>query len=324
MEEQVVLTCPQCGKTISVTNDWRRVVCDKCGAVMTRDVEPTSDDFIDVVSSVRSKTRTAVCVVALLLILGAGVVFFTMSHVYYSTRYSYDDDYEVERELVDPWENVEIFYSGRSGEGHVVVEGNGYIYYSVNNNYNLKNGDEIVVTAESYTFDLTSTTKTFVLDEFEELLSDPSNLSDKALSLIERTSQVQNRKNIYDNSSKSTDTFTQPERVGLYVLSDDLENIVYDVYKVYWTTSKGAVYEFYTVVKYHNLVIRDDSTPITINYDTVTYVGNYGSPATHYGVSYSDVANDRTVCGYATYEDVQLDLIDKMDKPMKVNSYIVK
>ena len=173
-------------------------------------------------------------------------------------------------EIVDPFDDCEITFSGLSGEGTVVVNytGNLDIYFDADEEYYLSNGDTITVTAYTGWYDeindetfinkgiiVEQTQKEFTVEGLTAYVTSASEITDE--SIDEMMSQV-------------NDIFLSQS--SYWASNVTYNGCVYTGY--YFTRSKNSNSNYIYVVCNIAAVIDDDGTEIPVNYFDVVRFSN--------------------------------------------------
>ena len=199
--------------------------------------------------------------------------------------------------IVDPFEDLEVSFSGLSGKGELSYDYTGDlpISFSISNSYSLRNDDTVTITAQygwsninddTFIEDgiiVENTSKEYTVTGLEEYITDASQITDEAIK--EMMAQV-NDINLSNTASWSKDvTYNECVFTGAYLLdrktSDD--NSVYIVCNISATINdkhgETPVNYFYAV-QFHDLTIDSDGN---VNVNTNNY-NTYG-PTVYYDCS---------------------------------------
>lgn len=290
--------CPHCGAQLEVPDETCGAVCPEC----------------DTEFSIADRRDYSWWLIA--VVVAACIAWLVAWHYIREPAADLVPDTTYDVEEIDPFDGVQITFTGKNGYGSGSVESRPGVWYSFSS-HSLVNGDTVTVTAESYTYSLTRTKMEVVVSGLDEFVSDPARLSADQLSTIERVSRktLQERLGRNYTSYEVKDSVVLGDRVVIYVLHEPKENILYDVYSVYWHTYHGDNFTAYMVCKYTNLVARDN--PVSLDYETVWCEGDSIS-TTDRGYDFSYAKYDRYIPGYWTFDDAEIDLTVKQQKPMTV------
>ena len=181
-------------------------------------------------------------------------------------------------EKVNPFDYVDIKFTGLSGVGNANVEiilndkgiDDHNLFLHLSKETGLKEGEEITLTATSYSFDLLETSKTYIVNGLDFYLNNLNAITSAGLKSIHDQTKSMNDNNI--RAFKLTDNVLYRENVKMYLLLDeDGNNEVYDIEKVTFTL-KEKMYPYYLVSYYKNLVIRNDEDS-SISFEGAKYTG---------------------------------------------------
>ncbi len=192
-----------------------------------------------------------------------------------------------EADVVDLFKDIEIEIEGVSPDLNISVNNNNSdkfirtVTYSLSKSYGLANDEKITITANYNKNDAMEAGLVVAEDTMEYTIKDQpfyasskDDLKDEALNTI-KSDLLENVKNEIEDNGKYiitsnyddvsySETFTnsEPELVNMYILtpkkSDSYylsSNIVYGIYKVIYTSSTGANYEWYYVAKIEDVAI---------------------------------------------------------------------
>lgn len=186
-------------------------------------------------------------------------------------------------ELIDPFEKIEIGYNGISSEGYISVEtpadSEEYIqnlWYSVEPDYNLSNGDTVRVSinnydeeyyAEEYGIGFSSTEKTYTVSGLGEYVSGAADISEDMLEQM--ISQGTDELTAYAAKNWSGSlSLDGVEYIGNYFLKAKgndsyLQNKLILVYKVDSTitveeSGEQTAVSYYTCIMYSNIIKEND------------------------------------------------------------------
>ena len=139
---------------------------------------------------------------------------------------------EIER--VDPFEGLEVTFSGNSGDGYVDITYNGpneligSYDFEASEYFGLSNGDEITVTfsgyegfEDFYNFEPTRMENTYVVEGLREIVRNMSDISPAWLSSLQACAEEHIRESIADYTSGADYTVGDLEYVGSALIVDD-------------------------------------------------------------------------------------------------------
>lgn len=200
-----------------------------------------------------------------------------------------------ERVSFDPFQYINVIYSGIAPEGSAIIERTGaspidgieYSIISDNQGKNLKNGDTIKVSA-SVPFDnfedicldagfvLETTTKEYTVEGLDSYATSISQISTELIAELNKQSEDVFYSHTKWGSDETVDSF---EYVGGYVLSikDGLSvgygeswNYYYMVYKV-TVTNPGETFSYYYYVRYRDVITKTDGSSDIYDINEVDY-----------------------------------------------------
>ena len=311
MEQSI--KCPNCRATINWNDDEHNVVCPYCGEGFTVEEE---QEPIDQNKQVLRVVLIVGCIIAAVV---TGILISVFSFISSVVKDMESDpesttyDYDMSEEDLDPFEDMTVTFTGVSGSGYADVEGSSSVYYTVNKNHTLHNGDVITIEAESYLYNLTRTECNVTVEGLEEYLVDPNTINDATLETLYKFSAKTIRQ--YINGGTGSSKVTIDGRVAIIALSGNDTNYVFDCYKATLTSVTGKSYDIYVTSKYTDLITRNDNA--SIDYNGVRCDGPYLS--THdVGEEYKDSNKNCTVYGYWSYDDMVDEITLKQEQKMTV------
>lgn len=215
----------------------------------------------------------------------------------------------IKKITLDPFEFVDVKVHGINGEGraelvyHQPAEDSDvlldHITYEVSPSHDLKEGDEIVISADSSEYKLTSNKKNITVKGLAMQLRDLDELSDAAAAVIHEVSLSELR-GTYSRLAGEVDSIDY-EPAGMYLVSDHAEdNQLSDVFRMVITFHDGSVAEYYGSCTYTDIVVHDGPSP------TVTYRSSWSlNGSTQRVASATDSAGYTFI--YQTLEEAKAD-----------------
>lgn len=234
-------------------------------------------------------------------------------------------------QMFDPFENIELQFSGIAPNGQVQIIQNDFsgvysdLYYYVDNNYNLSNGDTVKVTlGTSYWTDTTTacienygicpsaTEKEYTVEGLEYYVTSLDEIDIDALNAM--IAQGQDNFNAYVangwGDENRVDSFVWQ---GSYMLTPkpgrNDQSYVYMVYKVnatwkftnwWWDEEYYQPVEFYYVVRFDAPVVNSEGVCVA---DVVDYYVPYSEYYYEYTPDGEDNSSTLYTRGYATLDD---------------------
>lgn len=225
----------------------------------------------------------------------------------------------------DPFEDIELVYTGVAPQGRVQVENNSSdsivrdLYFSVTPYENLSNGDTITVNindyynadyfAETYGRVPSATEKEFVVDGLGTYVTSLSELSEEALGQFESQSDDI----IRAEAARNWDEHVRIDAMaclGSYLLtakSQDVygaNNEIYMVYKIRAAEDypEQGIYQgmtYYYYISFNNLIVFPDNT-CSVDLNNYSTCGKSFEHRTEYGDGWFDYINVR----YKGYENL--------------------
>lgn len=291
------MTCPQCGAQMAVNAETRELSCSWCGHKELLPDKPSAQ--AEAKQRGRVWIRVAVAAVAALVIGAAAAFIFLM------------------KTPVDPFEYLDVTFSGVNGEGKVDVrvKHNDYFVKSdLDITYNgkayvgdLSEGDNLKITVKELNRDLrlTEHDKTYAVKGLELFVSDLNALSDKAVQAIHDKTESLNKRNITPMLTQTEPDLKKSEPKKLMLLSDGgKHNTLYDIYEATFKTSKGDK-TVYLMVYFEGLIANGDD----IRYDSAMYMGDVVTLGEWY---------DGALTGYESLKDAEQAVKNNKEKNMEL------
>lgn len=312
MKQEDYVHCPECGAILPFDPSLGEVKCESCGNVFKIDAPPHISEAEEELR--RNNTRMATIIAICLLLPFLAIPIF-MSLVAPSRHRDVSEyTYSEEKETIDPFEGTQILFSGVNGVGVADMSDKPHVWFEIEPSYSLHNGDVVTVTAESFYYNLSRTTKTYTVVNLAEYLQDPNTISDNMLGVLDKFTQQLINDNAVDISTLARypkDSFTEWRRVGIYVLYADDTNIVYDCWSCNWNSTYGVELHPVFVATYTDLVLYPETSNIKYSYST--YKGNVLYSYTQVGEPYQTIDTDHYFRGYWNMEAVERDLVIRQD-----------
>lgn len=301
------LRCPSCGAILKTKTDLdhiepgiHHVTCEYCdyqgllkidddAHVALEDVEQQS--YAKARGALRAKseyeqdqsTKLLKIIFFIIFIIAALVIIFSAVNV-------------LRRPTIDPFEFAFPEFSGINGQGKadiVLIQPDDSdvslndIEYELSKTHELQEGEEVVLAADSDTYDLTEHEMKFVVHGLSKQLDDVTRLSADARQTIHDIS-VSALKSSYDRLAELTESI-EYEPAGMYLISDGKQqNRLHDVFRMKITLEDDSVATYYGSVNYTNIVVFDGEAA-TVAYDSKWSLNG----------PIQQVRSDTAVAGYA-------------------------
>ena len=281
----ISLDCPSCGGKMEPTADGKKIVCPYCGhtALIEKDTAAQKEydrlmarakadaDIRDLKEKRQRRRRLrgwliALCVIAGILLVNVCIPDSPMHQLAFP-------------ETADPFEGVQLRFSGMSGEGRaeLTVPGNKNAEYAGEASYeivpekNLRNGDTVTVRAKAplgWRFEPNE--KQFTVEGLTAWVLGTDQLAGDNLAAIHANTErliKEDWAKILSSSSAADMTYT-PYRMYLFVTDEPYaneRNVLYDTYEVKVTRADGSVFTSYEACRYADLKIPADGV-LTADY----------------------------------------------------------
>lgn len=222
------------------------------------------------------------------------------------------------KEKIDnPFECVNISFSGMDGEGKINIINNGTcsqysdIDFIASNETGIKEGEKIKVRAVSELYRFGVSTKEFKVEGLSRYLTNLDDLTDDLINSIHEFSYNELR-----NGRVFGITFTgevvslNPYKMYLYTNGTN-KSILYDVYTTSIKTSSGKTFDKYVVAYYEDFILTKNKTDF--GYKKLYHCGNIikaGDPNVHTANSKDYEGN---INGYLTIADFKAYLAESND-----------
>lgn len=236
------------------------------------------------------------------------------------------DNLEVRPEF-NPFDYMEVSISGIAPGGSISIPSStspiGNIYYSASQNYGLRNGDVITITATDIMgndlenaaynngYQLASDSMEYTVSGLNEYITSMSDITDDALNMIQEQAILA----FYANTNWINDETINSLTVdGMYFMNKrenssswNSDNRLIVVLKINGSNSSVENFEYYYYVSYEDLVLLNDGT---VTVDTYNYQVPYGS--LFFGVSSGAAIqfdNDHYYVGYMSVNEIFMGLV---------------
>lgn len=225
--------------------------------------------------------------------------------------------------LVNPFESINIVYTGIAPNGSVQVEKNSNepiiknIYFEITPNSGLKNGDEVTVRVqnagdasyyvENYGAILSETEKTYTVEGLDCYVQSASEISDDILEKMKKQAED----SFYAKAARWDErvTATNVAYIGNYFLkpkfnSGSYDNYIYLIYKIDTTFENDVHSEnvsFYYYVKFTDIMkLSDGSCSVDLSsYDTASEWNGF-----NHEFKWGEAWNEKVTLTYPGYESV--------------------
>ena len=235
-----------------------------------------------------------------IMILSFGICFYTMRKVI-----TKDNVEEETLNEIDPFDYLNIKYSGSNGEGIIDVEIKPNdkdiilqdFYIDISEKRGLSNDDKVKVNVSSSKYILKNREKTFTVKGLDDYLTDAGVLSEDDIKIIKSAAKdnlAKATKNVKDTTKMTDRNFAK-----IYLLSDGAKkNILYYVEKIDYKTKNNVDFSCYLVVYFKNAIIYHGDQP-RLDYYSTSHTG---------GVLAIDDNRGGYVNGYNSLEEVKQSL----------------
>lgn len=199
-----------------------------------------------------------------------------------------------EIDIVDPFEGIEVTFTGISSEGRAEYKNNSTksylsnLYYQIEPSYNLSNGDEVTVTAidgwgeeyyaENYGIAFSQFEKTYTVEGLNSYISTLSEITESASSAMVSQGNDVIRAEIASRW-EDYEILENVQYIGAYLLTaknmpDSYQkNMYYLIYRIsgrdaYPTEGQDSSFSYYYAIRYDNLILTSDGDVV---YDLSSY-----------------------------------------------------
>ena len=275
--QKIDLTCPQCGASMRFSDDRSELLCEYCGHrefVEKKDVEEASYLYHrgrmraeEEAAARRKKRERLPKIIALLVILGLFLTGFAVMLIGRVIT-------EAAKPKLDPFQGVEVIYSGLAGEGTAALKTPenaffeeltgvpGRVSYRVEPAEGLSNGDKLTLTAESDEYRLSPRTVTVTVEGLNTYFASLDELNEERLQVLEEKSLrvVKEEDGEGNYIGFIRNEVLRIERYGIYLLAaeDPARNLFYDVYKITYRLNNESEAVAFAPVCYEGLYFIGD------------------------------------------------------------------
>ena len=300
------MTCPQCGAQMAFNKETRELSCSWCGHKELLPKEPPTQ------AEIQERGKRRLMLIKLAVFAGIALTIGTIFAVVFLMKTP-----------VDPFEYLDVTFSGINGEGkvNVRVKHNDYFVRSdLDITYNskayigdLNEGDKLKITVNERNDDLrfTSHDKTYTVEGLELFVTDLNSLSDKAVQAIHDKTESLNKRNITPMLTQAEPDLKKAEPKKMMLLTDgDTSNTLFDIYEATFKTSKGDK-TVYLMVYFEGLIANGDD----IRYDSAMYKGSIITLGEWY---------DGTLSCYETLKDAEMAVKNQKENNMQLTERVFK
>ena len=316
----IELKCPNCAANIQHDADKSKLTCEYCGyraLVEKTGSEPEEIKLIEEKSYAKAKGEYRdLAEKEKSTLVRKFVVFFIIVAIIVVGAIIVGTIEKYKMPLIDPFEHIEMKFFGTTGEGQaklIVDESDPdinftKIYYTIENNFNLSEGDTVTVTAESSEYRLTERMKKYKVEGLELFLLDISTVSDASLAAIHQKS-LDSINDSVDTANRKKLERIETKPVKIYFVTDgDKNNILYDVFEVDFLLKDGSKATYYLVQEYHDIIIREGNN-VSIKYGLTWSAGEFKR-------IHTDTQTLGYISAFQTLEEVKGYVLTKQDVEM--------
>lgn len=309
MNKKYDLICDQCGGMMTYNDKRTEMHCEYCGNVV---VIPDTDQEEKIAYAKRKaeldaqhryyeqekrKEKRHLNVSKLIALL---IVFGIISIPFIITAATY-----IFRPTINPFDYIEVSFSGIDGEGVATVElikADGKIgnledlCITVSKTYNLSENEIITITTSEWESPCwhSKNVQEYTVTGLELFLTDLNDIDENAEKLIHQKSEQLIGMAIDDKPQ-----ITNLKHEKFYMLSDgDKSNLLYDVYSATWELVEGKDKTIYMVAYYTDIIVHSGENA-TFSYDECMYTGDILSEGSF---------QNGAVTAFKSLGDIELDL----------------
>ncbi len=186
------------------------------------------------------------------------------------------------RPSVDPFELIDLRFSGRTGRGELEIIKKepdddsispSKIYYKTEKTIGLSEGETIIVEASSESYKLKKSTKKYEVQGLEQYLYDLKSMSKEALSIFEKKSLSSLDKSIKNFNVDMVIESYKAKKVKTCLVTDKKEDSkLYDILQVDFNHLDGTKSTKFYVQEYREVVVREGD-PVSVDYSGTIYRG---------------------------------------------------
>ncbi len=309
MNKKYDLVCDQCGGMMQYNENRTEMHCEYCGNIV---IIPDKEQQEKIAYAKRKaeldaqhryyekekrKERRHLNVsklIALLIVFGIVSIPFIIAAAGY-----------IFRPTINPFDYIEVSFSGVDGEGVAEVEltksdrkiGNlEDLCITVSKSYNLSENEIITITTSDWESPCwhSKNIQEYTVTGLELFLSDLNDIDEDAEKLIHQKSEQ-----LIGMAIDNKPQITNLEFEKFYLLSDDdKNNLLYDVYSATWELVEGEDKTIYLVAYYTDIIVHGGENA-TFSYDECMYTGDILSEGSF---------QNGAVTAFESLGDIELDL----------------
>lgn len=318
--EKLDLYCPSCGAILRSQSDLKdlqpgihHIACDYCDyqgllkidaddRVSLEDLEAQSYARARGAYRARSEYEARRASTRRRVVIGVILAFVVIGIIGMVVR-------QAQRITIDPFAFAYPTFRGISGNGQaeiILIQPDEVsdidldrVEYHLSKDHGLREGEVVVIGAESDDYDLERQKKHFIVEGLAMQLRDVTGLSEAAQETIHDLS----RKSLKSSYSNLADAVTSVEYqpAGLYLISDgETSNLLSDVMAMRITFRDGSEATYYGRMEYRDIVVYDGDAP------TVVYASDWSLNGPVQRV-HSDTDTAVHTFIYASLEDAKAD-----------------
>jgi len=278
------MTCPGCGATMTLNTEDEKLCCPYCNHEIMVELEDTPEEIREkeyaksygyhkgkykaekeLGLQKKKKSRKTGLIVAVVCIILIGLLFLPcflgISAIFVA---------QSSRTEINPFDYIEVSFSGIDGEGELIIEelvnediAVEDIRFEASQERDLSVGDKVRITASSTEYKLKENVKLYTVDNLEEYLKKLNKLSKDEIKTIHTTSENQLNRRI--NDLRTNKVLKSYKPVKMFLITDGKRaNVLYDVYEFKLKGEKGTE-TGYAVVSYETTRIQK-TEPLTLSY----------------------------------------------------------
>lgn len=280
LPSEELLKCPQCGANMELLNGSGKELaqCPYCGFSRVIEHEETKEEHDERIrrlmyerekgrlkaqsefedeknSRVKRGKRIALAIVLTPFVIGILAAIYTLVFG------------DPAKPTVDPFEGMEIVFSGADGTGEAKIKGTAGVDYFIEGNGSLSEGEQAVVTAKSGSYNLSSKSKTVTVEGLALYLTDLSMADEETLSVLRERAAEEIEKEfgatgeLLSSATKHYESY-EWKPIGLYLVTDGrTESHLFEAVELTFTrwgesVTEYAAYEFDGVLLHKSGVAR--------------------------------------------------------------------
>lgn len=282
------MTCPKCGATMNLNTKDERLCCPYCNHTILIELEDTPDEIrekeyaksygyhkgkykaekeYNIHRNQQKKKSSSVVKWVLLVVFFIFFVFNILPFLVvgggllaaYSTR-----------PTVNPFDYVEVSFTGKDGSGELVIEelvdeevAVDMIQFDASQKYDLSVGDKVRITASSFDYKLEEDVRIYTVEGLQEYLKELDTLSQEEIDVIHASAEKELEHRI--SKLKEEALFVSYKPVKMFLITDEKRaNVLFDVYEFNVSTESGDI-TYYAPVYLETAMIQQ-TEPLTIDY----------------------------------------------------------